>query len=254
VPAASNGRGLREAGVLPGVGPGLSQLDGETARDAHAIAEGLAEGELAALYLLQCDPLRELPDGELWERALSGASTVIAHAAFLTEGVREHATVVFPAEAYPEKEGTIVHPDGRLQRLRPAIARPGSVRAGWQLIAELSLRVGLDLDVLSGAMASKQLFAAVPFYAGLTLEEIGGRGVRWQEREGASAFPASTLGPGDATGATPEPGSALRDAADLAGWRSVWDAQEVEFSPALEFLFPRKNVVLPLSYSGGERA
>jgi NADH-quinone oxidoreductase subunit G len=269
VPAASNGRGLREAGVLPGIGPGLSETAGAPARDARAIAEGLAEGELAALYLLQCDPLRELPDSELWERALAGASTVIAHASFLTEGLREHATVVFPAEVYAEKEGTIVHPDGRLQRLRPAVARPGSVRAGWQLLAELSLRVGLDLDVLSGAMASKQLFAAVSFYAGLTLEEIGGRGVRWQERDGAAAFPhaddaalrgasATSSGIGEAPpgagslGAeTTEPAA---DAADLAGWRSVWDAQEVEFSPALEFLFPREETVLPLSYSGGERA
>ena len=32
-------------------------------------------------------------------------------------------------------------------------------------------------------MASQQLFDAVPFYAGLTLEEIGGKGVRWQERK-----------------------------------------------------------------------
>jgi NADH-quinone oxidoreductase subunit G len=37
-------------------------------------------------------------------------------------------------------------------------------------------------------MASQQLFDAVPFYAGLTLEEIGGRGVRWQERPQASAY------------------------------------------------------------------
>jgi NADH-quinone oxidoreductase subunit G len=29
----------------------------------------------------------------------------------------------------------------------------------------------------------------VPFYAGLTLEEIGGKGVRWQEREAAGAYP-----------------------------------------------------------------
>ena len=36
-------------------------------------------------------------------------------------------------------------------------------------------------------MASQQLFDAIPFYAGLTLEEIGGRGVRWQEREPAVA-------------------------------------------------------------------
>ena len=253
LPAASNGRGLREAGVLPNGGPGLSELDEQpagTARDAHGIAQGLADGELSALYLLQSDPLRDLPDGELWERALAGASTVIAHAAFLTEGLREHATVIFPAEAYPEKEGTIVHPDGRLQRLRPAIARPGHVRAGWQLIAELALRTGLDLDVLSGAMASKQLLAAVPFYAGITLEEIGGRGVRWQEQDAASAFPTAAT-PARDGGTAPAPQD--EDAAGLAGWRSVWDAVEVEHSPALEFLFPRERTGEPLLYAGEER-
>ena len=44
-------------------------------------------------------------------------------------------------------------------------------------------------------MASRQLFEAVPFYAGLTLEEIGGRGVRWQQREAAGSFPAGDPGP-----------------------------------------------------------
>jgi NADH-quinone oxidoreductase subunit G len=265
VPAFANGRGLREAGVLPNAGPGLSEPSAvagaadasSAARDARAIAEGLAAGELSALYLLHCDPLRELPDRELWERALAGASTVIAHASFLTDATREHADVVFPAEAYAEKEGTTVHPDGRLQRLRPAIARPGEVRAEWQVLVELALRLGQDLDVLSGAMASQRLFDAVPFYAGLTLEGIGGRGVRWQERAAAGAFPTPATaekpeGPSTAPVQPPE------DAADLAGYRSVWDAPEVEHSPALEFLFPRSNgdgeAVLPLSYAGGERA
>ncbi len=266
VPAFANGRGLREAGVLPNAGPGLSEppaaggdANGTSGngggsgsvptRDARAIAEGLAAGELSALYLLHCDPLRDLPDRELWERALAGASTVVAHASFLTEAIREHADVVFPAEVYAEKEGTIVHPDGRLQRLRPAIARAGEVRAEWQVIAELALRAGLDLDVLGGTMASQRLFDAVPFYAGLTLEQIGGRGVRWQERDAASAFPRA----GDAAvqELAPEPAGAWAGRRRVAGWRSVWDAPEVEFSPALEFLFPREKAVLPLSYSGG---
>jgi NADH-quinone oxidoreductase subunit G len=239
IPAASNGRGLREAGALPNAGAGLSE-PASVGRDASAIAAGLAEGDLAALYLLHSDPLRDLPDGELWGRALSGASTVIAHAAFLTEGVREHASVVFPAEAYPEKEGTIVHPDGRIQRLRPAIAHPGSVRAEWQVIAELAARVGLELDILSGSAASQRLFDAVPFYAGLTLEEIGGRGVRWQERDAAASFPAEDA---LASLAELEIVQTPADAMDLAGFRSVWDAPEVEFSPALEFLFPRRTLV-----------
>jgi NADH-quinone oxidoreductase subunit G len=237
IPAASNGRGLREAGVLPNAGPGLSQPGGE-GRDAHAIAQGLADGELSALYLLHSDPLRDLPDGELWEQALASAGTVVAHASFLTEGIREHANVVFPAEAYPEKEGTIVHPDGRIQRLRPAIAHPGSVRSEWQVLAELAARVGLDLDVLSGSMVSKLLFEAVPFYAGLTLEEIGGRGVRWQERDAAASFPAADVAEGAAQLVQTPP-----NMFEWAGFRSVWDAPEVEFSPALEFLFPRRELV-----------
>jgi NADH-quinone oxidoreductase subunit G len=228
IPAGANGRGLREAGVLPNAGPGLCEPGEAPGKDARAIAEALAEGELAALYLFQTDPLHGLPDRrlvdpvahapsrngdsaaagiggsavaaahdpapdrELWERALERASTVIAHATFLTEGLREHADVVFPAEAYAEKEGTIVHPDGRLQRLRPAVARMGdfgSTRAGWQVLVEVASRLGLELDVATGSMASQQLFDAIPFYAGLTLEEIGGRGVRWQEREASSAYP-----------------------------------------------------------------
>jgi NADH-quinone oxidoreductase subunit G len=233
IPAAANGRGLREAGVLPNAGAGLSEIP-DTGRDATGIAEGLAGGDLSAVLLLGSDPLRELPERELWERGLASASTVVAQASFMTEAIREHADVVFPAEAYAEKEGTIVHPDGRLQRLRPAIARPGEIRAGWQVLADLAQRLGLDLDLPSGAAASKELFAAVPFYDGITLEEIGGRGVRWQEREAASSHPA---------GSAEEAGSSVSGerSKDAAGYRSVWDAPEVEFSPALEFLFPKRS-------------
>jgi len=150
IPAHANGRGLREAGVLPTAGPELGELD-EDGLDAHGIAAALAAGELSALYLLDADPLAgpsPLPSSEhlrspwaepeLWERALERASTVIAHATFLTEGVRAHANVVFPALAYAEKEGTVVHPDGRVQRLRPGVARPGETRDERRVLDELA--------------------------------------------------------------------------------------------------------------------
>ncbi|HMD56315.1 MAG TPA: NADH-quinone oxidoreductase subunit NuoG [Solirubrobacteraceae bacterium] len=251
VPSGTNGRGLREAGVLPNAGVGLSEPAGAAGRDTRGIAQGLADGQLSALYLLHGDPLGELPDRELWQRALAAAGTVVAHAAFLTESVREHADVVFPAEAYPEKEGTIVHPDGRLQRLRPAIARPGEVRAGWQVIGELALRLGLDLDVLSGPMASQQLFSAVPFYAGITLEEIGGRGLRWQERTAAAAFPgadAAALAEGEPPIAPPGPHTV-----EVGAYRSLWDAPEVLFSPALRFLHPGTSCDEAAALAGPER-
>jgi NADH-quinone oxidoreductase subunit G len=255
VPAFANGRGLREAGMLPNAGPGLlapqlraaaesngggAAADGAVNDGAGAdeIAGALAEGQLDALYLLHCDPLQDHAGRERWQRALARAQSVVAHAAFLTEGVAEHASVVFPAESYAEKEGTIVHPDGRLQRLRPAIAHPGDVRTGWSVIAALALRLGLDLGVRSATAVSRLLFEAVPFYDGLTLEEIGGRGVRWQEREAASRFPAPQTAVNEPLRKRKlvAPGA---DALDLAGYRSLWQAPEVEFSPALRFLSRR---------------
>jgi NADH-quinone oxidoreductase subunit G len=203
----------------------------------------VALGEPAtALYLLHADPLRMERDRTAWQAALAGAQAVIAHASTLTETVREHADVVFPAEAYAEKEGTLVHPDGRVQRLRPAIGRPGSlgagVRPGWQVITELAARCGLDLGVLAGPMASRQLFDAVPFYAGLSLDAIGGRGVRWPagpaaETVGAGSWELARLDVPPVDGA-PSNGS-LR----LGTWRSLWAAPEVDLSPALQFMRPQ---------------
>jgi NADH-quinone oxidoreductase subunit G len=238
VPAGTNGRGLAEAGVLPNAGPGYAALGDSSppGRDAVGIAEAAGRGELTTLYLLHADPLVDLPGRDRWSQAMERATTVIAHAAWITDGLLEHATVVFPAESYAEKEGTITHPDGRVQRLRPAIGHPGDTRAEWSVIAEVARGVGLDLGVLTGPMATAQLAESVPFYAGLTLEEIGGRGVRWHTREAAAAFPTAEVEPTPVEivpSAVPANGR-LR----LGTFRSIWNAPEVRASPSLHFLHP----------------
>ncbi|MGI8579441.1 MAG: molybdopterin-dependent oxidoreductase, partial [Solirubrobacteraceae bacterium] len=239
VPAGTNGRGLREAGALPHAGPGYTAAEA-AGRDAQVIAKAAADGEITALYLLHADPLRSHPDRALWEAALGKAAVVVVHDSTMTDTIRDHATVVFPSDSYAEKEGTVVHPDGRVQRLRPAIGRPHEVRADWQVIADVSARIGHDLGVLTGSMASQQLFDAVPFYAGLTLEELGGRGVRWPEREQAAALSTTTGDPTDleAPLAAATPNGSLR----LGTFRSIWASPEVELSPALQFLSASQRV------------
>ncbi|MFN8174551.1 MAG: NADH-quinone oxidoreductase subunit NuoG [Solirubrobacteraceae bacterium] len=233
LPAGGNARGAREAGALPAAGPGLSEPPGP-GRDAAAIARAARDGEITALWLLRADPLRDRPDRALWSAALARAGLVIAHGSVMTETIREHATVVFPAESYAEKEGTLTHPDGRLQRLRPAIGRPGDVRAEWRVIADVAARAGLDLGVANAREATERLVGAVPFYAGITPEEIGGRGVRWPEREAAAAAPAGASAPFELAEppVTASPNGALR----LGTFRSIWASPEVEVSPALKFL------------------
>ena len=59
---------------------------------------------------------------------------------------------------------------------------------GWRVLSELGAALGLDLEFhdqpsLLAAMASE-----VDFYNGVTDEEIGGTGIRWQEREPGSSW------------------------------------------------------------------
>ena len=253
VPASTNERGLLEAGMAPAMAPGFARAGTGAAHAEAGIAAALAAGELTALYLLHDDPVLSRANGTLWRRALAQASAVIAHAQFLTPGLADHATVVFPAESYAEKEGTITHPDGRVQRVRPAIGRQGQTRPEWWVLSELSKRLGTDTGILTGAMASQQLFDAVPFYRGLTLDRLGGRGVRWPADAAlAAAFPAPPDRRGDTEyrpAASPDRvrgrengGVSDLGALRLGTFRSIWAGVEVQRSPALTFLSPRQQV------------
>jgi NADH-quinone oxidoreductase subunit G len=253
IPHSSNGRGLREAGLVPDAGPGYAELD-LPGRGAAEIAGAAAAGEITALYLLETDPVRELPDRAAWDAAMARAALVIAHASVLTDGLAAHADVIFPAESDAEKEGTVVHPDGRLQRLRAAIAHPGEVRAGWSVIAEVSRRAGHDLHALTSSMAFRQLVAAVPFYEGIALEEIAGRGVRWPVRQSAATMPSGSVPaappPTQASksrgkrskgsGAEGDSNGQLR----VGTYRSIWASPDVEISPALHFTIARQRIEL----------
>jgi NADH-quinone oxidoreductase subunit G len=94
-------------------------------------------------------------------------------------------------------------------------------------------------------MAFKQLVEAVPFYAGLTLEEIGGRGVRWPERDqaGAISFDLPTM-QASAPSSTSETSETGDGALRLGRYRPIWAAPEVEISPALHFAIARQQVEL----------
>ena len=252
VPSSANGRGVREAGLAPGHGPGYASV-AEPGLDAPAIARALADGELTTVWLHQVDPIRDFPDRPQWERALQRAQTVIAVETVLTDTVREHADIVFPGEAYPEKEGTVVHPDGRLQRLRPAIGRPkgrslresgspAGVRAGWQVIADVARGAGLGVHVLSGGMVTRRLFEAVPFYRGLTLDAIGGRGIRWPETEAGLAWGDGGWSPASLT--VPEAAPSANGRLRLGTFRTLWASKEVDASPVLQFTRARQIVEL----------
>jgi NADH-quinone oxidoreductase subunit G len=254
VPAGTNGRGLAEVGCLPIAGPGLA--DASPGLDASGIREGLADGSIEAVLLLNADPVRDFRRGPAWSDALSNASFILAVSMFDDASVR-HADVVLPAESYAEKEGTVTHPDGRLQRLRPGIPHPGRARPTWEVLAELAALLGEETEIDSSPEALAAIAAEVPFYAGITHQEIGGLGVRWQEREAATRFPAPAgTSPETAKQNVPTSlsaqsaeagegdGSGGPEALLIGTYRDLWAAEVTERSPALRFLLPRQTLEL----------
>ena len=121
-----NGRGAKDLGLLPNVGPAYASVS-ERGKNGRQILEGLAAGEMRGLLMLGPNPALEAA-GDLLERAVRKAACVVA---FDTRPgvVSRYATVLFPGHAIFEKAGSVTNVEGRVQRIRaglpPASATPG---------------------------------------------------------------------------------------------------------------------------------
>jgi NADH-quinone oxidoreductase subunit G len=264
VPDVANGRGLREAGCLPDAGPGL--VETTAGMGTEAIREALESGDLDAIILFGVDPLRDFADSAGWKRALANAGHVVAFSMFGNDTTRT-ANVIFPLESHAEKDGTVTHPDGRLQRVRPSASRPGDVRPAWQVLAELSADLGHETGIESAPDALSAVVDAVPFYAGIDDGEIGGRGIRWQDRPQADGAlpqgepreapdldaPALTSAGGEAgdpsrkaqsslDGPPASPSDTPAGTLQLGTYRDLWAGPISELNPALRFLEPQQSV------------
>ncbi|MBS1892174.1 MAG: molybdopterin-dependent oxidoreductase, partial [Actinobacteria bacterium] len=245
VPDTTNARGLREAGVLPDAGPGLAAL-AVNGHGTEAIREALIDGSLDGVILVGVDPLRDFGDTARWEEALNATGFVVAFSTFAT-ATASKADVLFPLETHAEKDGTVTHPDGRLQRVRPAAGRPGDIRPGWQTLSQLSLALGHDTGVTSQPSAFKALTSAVSFYGSITDSDIGGRGIRWQSTESAATLPQSATDVGTDSQDT-QRDSASGDSVPAAGalalgtYRDLWAGPITELNPPLKFLKPSQRL------------
>jgi len=256
IPDTANARGLREAGCLPDAGPGLAETTAGMATEE--IRRGLISGEVAGLILFGADPLRDFPDTPAWEEALTAADFIVCWSMH-ENGTTAKADVVFPLETHAEKDGTVTHPDGRLQRVRPSAGRPGDIRPNVLVLSDLAANLGLVTGIDSQPTAFAALTEAVSFYNGITDEQIGGRGLRWQDRDSSTAdlaknvvmdeqrdAPTSVVQPDPTPRGVPSSDSVATPHSDgsllLGTYRDLWAGPITELNPPLKFLTPQQRV------------
>jgi NADH-quinone oxidoreductase subunit G len=275
IPDTTNARGLREAGVLPDAGPGLAEVS--EGMSTEEIRDALISGEITSLILFGADPLRDFPDTPAWNEALTACDHLVVFSMHENETTAK-ADVVLPLETHAEKDGTVTHPDGRLQRVRPSASRPDEVLSNIVVLSQLASQLGLDTGIDSQPTAFKALTDAVSFYNGIEDSDIGGRGIRWQDREGSTSARSGSERPGpegaagtdspdtqrDAPVSMVQPDATPRGVASaesgpaapptssdgsllLGTYRDLWAGPITELNPPLKFLAPQQRVEISLA-------
>ncbi len=191
----NNVQGACDMGGLPDVYPGYQKVD---AIDVQAkfekawgvplsskpglkipeMLEGLAHGQVKALWVAGENPFMSDPDTNHVEKALAMAELVVVQDIFLNETCR-FAHVVLPGASFAEKDGTFTNTERRVQRVRKAIEPVGQAKADWQIVQEVSRRLGLEMDYASPAQIMDEIARLTPQYGGISYDRLEGQGLCW---------------------------------------------------------------------------
>ncbi len=185
-----NSTGAREVGVVPSDG-GLN-LEG--------IIKGIKDGTIKALYLLE-DNIAADPQ---FAKILSNLQLLIVHAHQRNE-TTDLADIVLSSSTYAEKNGTFINFQGRVQRIRPAVATlekeraldglsmsrwdkfaaqndswgkgtKRDSRATWRIVAAIGAALGSKMKYNQAGEIFKEISERIPSFKGLTYLKIGSSG------------------------------------------------------------------------------
>jgi NADH-quinone oxidoreductase subunit G len=156
-----NGRGAKDLGMLPNVGPAYAPV-AKAGKNGRQILEALAKGELRGLLILGPNTALESA-GDLLERAVKAAACVVA--IDTRPGVvSRYATVLIPGHAVFEKAGSVTNVEGRVQRIRaglpPASATPTETRVLTSIANEMGAEGWGSGDPLAVNRAMRDATAA----------------------------------------------------------------------------------------------
>jgi len=105
--------------------------------DAYELFRLIDAGKIKGLLSLCFNPKVSLPDSEFVARCLDKLDFYVAIDFFLNE-TAHHADVVLPGSLQEEDEGVVCTAEGRVIRIRKAIACPGEAHQDWAILQDLA--------------------------------------------------------------------------------------------------------------------
>jgi formate dehydrogenase alpha subunit len=192
----NNVQGACDMGGLPNVFSGYQVVTDENNRKKMEAAWGVSglpdyvgmtmtdmlpailQGDIKALYIVGENPLISDPDLNHAIKEMKALDFLVVQDIFLTE-TAQLADVVLPAVTFAEKEGTFSNTERRVARVRQAVPHLAGSKQDWQIIAEISGRMGYPMNYNNPQEIFEEIRKVTPSYAGLTYKRLDGGGIQW---------------------------------------------------------------------------
>ena len=192
----NNVQGASDMGGIPFVYPDYQPVGDLTVRAKFAKVWGVEPEELGtepglkvtemardgspvrALFIMGENPIISDPDIAHAEAWFAHVEFLAVQDLFLTETAR-YADVVLPGASFAEKTGTYANTERRVQLAHQAIDPPGEARADWEILVDLSNRVGLKTPFRSTAEVMEEIRLVAPSWAGITHARLDGAGLQY---------------------------------------------------------------------------
>jgi formate dehydrogenase major subunit len=191
----NNVQGASDAGLIPMVYPDYQsvsdpqvrakfegawgrQLSPNPGLTVVEITRAALEGSIRGMYIMGENPFLSDPNVNKVRRALANLEFLVVQDIFLTE-TAEFADVILPASAYLEKDGTYTNTDRRVQIGRPVLALPGEARLDWQIVQDVSNRMGYPMGYSSTEEIFAEFASLTSSYSTLRHGNLGPHGKLW---------------------------------------------------------------------------
>ncbi len=191
----NNVQGACDMGCLPNVYPGYQGVSLKEFKDKFEsfwqanlsdkpgltvveMSKAAYEGKIKAIYIMGENPMVTDPDLSHLKKAYQRLELLVVQDIFLTE-TGKLAHVVLPSRSFLEKDGTFVNTERRVQRVRKAINGPEGARADWEIICEISSRVGYPMTYRNPEEIFEEIRKVTPQFAGITYSRLESGGIQW---------------------------------------------------------------------------
>ena len=134
---------------------------------AFEVLQQAQAGNVKGMLIIGENPIVSFPNPDFVRKALSSLEFLCVADIFRNE-TTELASVVMPAAAFAEKDGTFTNFEGRVQQVRKAVESPGISLPEWEMIIRLSREMGLDMQYASSREILNEIEELVPLYQNLS--------------------------------------------------------------------------------------